>query len=59
MSTQVGALSTHPTAWQGINWPACYKNVERLQARIVKATKEEKMGKVKAIQWVLTHSFLK
>jgi RNA-directed DNA polymerase len=57
MSTQVGALSRQPTAWQEINWPACYKTVERLQARIVKATQERKMGKIKALQWVLTRSF--
>jgi RNA-directed DNA polymerase len=57
MSTQVGALLTHPTAWQDINWPACYKTVERLQARIVKATQEKKWGKVHSLQWILTHSF--
>jgi RNA-directed DNA polymerase len=57
MSTQVGALSTHPTAWQEINWPVCYKIVQRLQARIVKATQQRKFGKVKSLQWILTHSF--
>jgi len=31
--------------------------VRRLQARIVKATKEKRWGKVKALQRLLTHSF--
>jgi RNA-directed DNA polymerase len=31
--------------------------VRRLQARIVKATQEGKHGKVKSLQWILTHSF--
>ncbi|MHB9147435.1 MAG: group II intron reverse transcriptase/maturase [Candidatus Amoebophilus sp.] len=57
MSTQVGAFLTHPTAWQEINWPACYRTVARLQARIVKATQQKKWGKVHALQWTLTHSF--
>lgn len=32
------------------------KNVRRLQARIVKATMEGRMGKVRALQHLLTHS---
>jgi RNA-directed DNA polymerase len=31
--------------------------VDTLQARIVKATQEGRFGKVKALQWLLTHSF--
>jgi RNA-directed DNA polymerase len=31
--------------------------VRRLQTRIVKATQEGKHGKVKSLQWLLTHSF--
>jgi RNA-directed DNA polymerase len=42
--------------WKGIDWPQCYHNVRRLQARIVKATKQGRWGKVKALQWLLTHS---
>ena len=38
-------------------WQAVYRNVRRLQARIVKATKEGRWGKVKALQRVLTHSY--
>ena len=33
------------------------RQVRRLQARIVKATREGRWGKVKALQWLLTHSF--
>jgi len=43
--------------WHDIDWKATNHNVRRLQARIVKATKEGKWGKVKAVQRLLTHSF--
>ncbi|MCX6179630.1 MAG: reverse transcriptase N-terminal domain-containing protein [Chlorobiales bacterium] len=43
--------------WQGINWSRVNQQVKRLQARIVKATKDGRHGKVKALQWLLTHSF--
>ena len=42
--------------WQTINWRAVCRNVCRLQARIVKATREGRWGKVKALQHLLTHS---
>jgi RNA-directed DNA polymerase len=43
--------------WATINWPQCQKNVQRLQARIVQATKRERWNKVKALQHLLTRSF--
>ncbi len=43
--------------WHQIDWAKCHMSVRRLQARIVKATKEGRWGKVKALQWLLTHSF--
>jgi RNA-directed DNA polymerase len=43
--------------WHATNWQAVSENVRRLQARIVKATKEGKWRKVKALQHLLTHSF--
>ena len=43
--------------WHQINWTNCHSSVRRLQARIVKATKEGRWGKVKALQHLLTHSF--
>lgn len=44
-------------AWESIDWNKCEKMVSKLQARIVKAQKEGKYNKVKALQWTLTHSF--
>ena len=52
-----GALSGRSQHWHGINWAECYREVRRLQARIVKATQEGRWGKVNALQWLLTHSF--
>jgi RNA-directed DNA polymerase len=43
--------------WDQIDWNRCHHQVRRLQARIVKATREGRWGKVKALQWLLTHSF--
>src|SRR5260370_23267664 len=43
--------------WHDIDWQAVHRNVRRLQARIVKATKEGRWGKVKALQRLLTHSY--
>ncbi len=40
-----------------LNWPEHEKQVRRLQARIVKAIQERRWGKVKSLQWLLTHSF--
>lgn len=57
MTTKVGAFSTQPVAWQDINWPVCYQTVARLQARMVKATQKGRWGKVRSLQWILTHSF--
>jgi RNA-directed DNA polymerase len=52
-----GASSHAETDWRQINWSAVHHNVRRLQARIVKATKEGRWGKVKALQRLLTRSF--
>lgn len=42
--------------WKAINWQKAQTEVKRLQMRIAKAVKEKRYGKVKALQWVLTHS---
>ena len=52
----VCATSDSQLTWHGIDWAECHSNVRRLQARIVKATKEGRWNKVKALQWLLTHS---
>ena len=52
----VCASSREAVPWHRIDWTRCRRNVKRLQARIVKATEEGRRGKVKALQWLLTHS---
>lgn len=49
--------SSLTSQWEQLNWPHCERTVSRLQARIVKATREGRWGRVKALQWLLTHSF--
>ena len=51
------AASGPASQWERIDWSQCEQKVRRLQARIVKATQEGRHGKVKALQWLLTHSF--
>jgi RNA-directed DNA polymerase len=43
--------------WHSINWADCHRQVRRLQARIVKATQVGRWNRVKALQWLLTHSW--
>lgn len=43
--------------WSKIDWDKCERFVQKLQARIVKAQREGRHGKVKSLQWLLTHSF--
>ena len=51
------ASSATAQSWDQIDWTGCERQVRRLQARIVKATQAGRWGKVKALQWLLTHSF--
>jgi len=53
----VCAPSREPVPWHSIDWAECHRRVKRLQARIVQATEGGRWGKVKALQWLLTHSF--
>lgn len=46
-----------PTSWDSIDWVKAEAAVRKLQARIVKAQKEGRHNKVRALQWTLTHSF--
>jgi RNA-directed DNA polymerase len=43
--------------WTEIDWTKASEYVNRLQVRIVKATKEGKWNLVKRLQYLLTHSF--
>ena len=45
------------TKWDTIEWKNTKAEVHRLQMRIAKAVSESRHGKVKALQWLLTHSF--
>jgi len=51
------ASSGKALAWDQLDWPKHERRVRRLQARLVKATRERRWGKVKSLQWLLTHSF--
>ena len=57
VATLAGAPTYGAVDWPSIDWKKVNCNVRRLQARIVKAIKEKRWGKVKALQWLLTHSF--
>ena len=50
-----GASST--SQWHAIDWQVAQRHVRRLQMRIAKATREQRYGKVKALQYLLTRSF--
>ncbi len=52
-----GALVNEVLRWQSIDWTFVRAEVRKLQMRIAKAVKEGKTGKVKSLQWLLTHSF--
>lgn len=45
------------TKWRSIDWKTVNRAVRRLQVRIAKAVREKKFRKVKALQWLLTHSY--
>jgi RNA-directed DNA polymerase len=56
-ATPAGAAPGFATGWHAIDWQAVGRNVRRLQARIVKAVQEGRWGKVRALSYLLTHSF--
>ena len=56
-ATLVGAAPRDPPDWHSIPWKKVLRVVRRLQARIVKALQEGRWGKVKALVYLLTHSF--
>ena len=48
---------TDAERWKSIDRRKAEDYVRKLQARIVKAQREGRHGKVKSLQWLLTHSF--
>src|SRR5215467_3449526 len=57
VATLAGAAPNTTVDWHALNWRPIYRTVRRLQARIVKAIREGKWHKVKALVYLLTHSF--
>src|ERR1700730_18575297 len=55
--TLAGAAPNTAVDWHSIHWKKVYRTVRRLQARIVKAVREGRWHKVKALVYLLTHSF--
>ena len=54
--SEAGAPTMSGLTWDTVNWIHANTNVKRLQMRIAKAYREGKPGKIKALQWLLTHS---
>jgi len=52
-----GALPSLAQQWKAIDWFSVTREVRRLQMRIAKAVNQKRWNKVKALQWILTHSF--
>jgi RNA-directed DNA polymerase len=52
-----GAAPGHAPDWHSIDWKKVWRTVRRLQARIVKAVRQGRWNKVKALVYLLTHSF--
>jgi RNA-directed DNA polymerase len=57
VATLTGAPTCGTVDWNAIDWKKVNRTVRRLQARIVKAIKEGRWNKVKALQRLLTHSY--
>ena len=52
-----GAAPSPTPDWHSIDWKKVWRTARRLQARIVKAVAEGRWNKVKALVYLLTHSF--
>lgn len=57
MNASACAPTDNQIQWSQIDWDKCREVVRKLQMRIVKAQQEGRNCKVKALQWLLTHSF--
>ncbi len=55
-ATTLTGASSSSEKWDSINWDHTKTEVHRLQMRIAKAISEGRHGKVKSLQWILTHS---
>ena len=57
VATPAGAAPDPALDWHAIDWRKVYRTVRRLQVRIVKAVQEGSWHKVKALVYLLTHSY--
>ncbi|WP_341580988.1 reverse transcriptase N-terminal domain-containing protein [Marinobacter metalliresistant] len=57
IAATASAPSTDAQRWQSIDWPAMEKRVYRLQVRIAKSIREQRWGKARALQHLLSRSF--
>jgi RNA-directed DNA polymerase len=57
VATSLTGASSSFVTWDQIQWDTVKTEVRRLQIRIAKAISEGRHGKVKSLQWILTHSF--
>ena len=57
VKTKCASSQTEASKWDEITWDNCERRVKKLQARIVKAQKEKRYNKVKALQRILVTSF--
>ena len=53
----VHSSTSKEATWRSIDWKKARREVRRLQMRIAKAVQAGDHGRVKALQWTLTHSF--
>jgi N-terminal domain of reverse transcriptase len=53
-----GAAPERAPDWHSIDWKKVWRTVRRVQARIVKAVAAGRWNKVKALVYLLTHSFV-
>jgi RNA-directed DNA polymerase len=56
-ATPLLGASSEAELWNATHWRTLEQQVRRLQMRIAKAVREGRWGKVRALQWLLTHSF--
>lgn len=52
-----GASFAKDLDWEAIDWPAVRRQVRQIQMRIAKAVRENRYGKAKALQHLLSRSF--
>lgn len=53
----IGAPHESAKNWDSIDWEKVQGELKRMQMRIAKAIRDGKHGRVKSLQWMLTHSF--